>query len=146
MITGIDHVGISVASLERSIRFYCDLLGMQLVARESFAGAMYDSIMALDGATGHVALLKSGSLQLELFEFAHPSGEAADPRYPVSRQGISHFGFGVDDIHREYERLRNSGVVFHCAPQCFDTTWATYGRDPDGNVFEIIEMASGAMP
>jgi len=141
MIRGINHVGICVASLERSISFYCGLLGMQLVARESFAGAQYESILALEGARGDVALLKSESLRLELFEFAHPRTEVTDSHYRVSRQGITHFCFVVDDVRREYARLSDSGVVFHCAPKCFDTTWATYGRDPDGNVFEMMEIS-----
>jgi hypothetical protein len=30
-------------------------------------------------------------------------------------------------------------------PQRFDTTWATYGRDPDGNVFEMIEIPASVV-
>jgi len=140
MIKGMDHVGISVANLERSLHFYGELLGMNVLAVETFAGAQYEAILALDGATGKVALLKRGSLQIELFEFAQPSPAALDPERPVCHHGITHFCFEVSDIDGEYARLKTAGVPFHCAPLLFgDSTKATYGRDPDGNVFEMFE-------
>lgn len=140
MIKGMNHVGVSVANLDRSIEFYRILLGMQIVSEGTFSGNLYESILGLRAATGRSATLSSGHMRIELFEFSHPSPKTAAPDRPVCDHGITHFCIEVGDIISEYERLRAAGVAFHCPPLDFGTAKATYGRDPDGNVFELLEL------
>jgi catechol 2,3-dioxygenase-like lactoylglutathione lyase family enzyme len=144
MIKGCEHVGISVASLDRSIAFYRDVLGMELLIEAPFGGERYETILGLRGAGGKVALLRLGDFQVELFEFASPPPRSVDPNRPVCDHGITHFCLRVTDIDAEYARLKAAGVAFHCPPQDFAGALATYGRDPDGNVFELLEAASTA--
>jgi catechol 2,3-dioxygenase-like lactoylglutathione lyase family enzyme len=140
MIKGMRHVGMSVSSLDRSLAFYRDLLGMEIVGQGPFGGEQYETILGLSGARGRVALLRSGDLQIELFEFAHPAPASQNRQRPVCDHGISHFCVEVTDIDRLYESWLSAGVYFHCPPLTFfGTVKATYGRDPDGNVFELIE-------
>jgi len=141
MIKSWEHVGISVRSLEASMRFYCGLLGLERVGEiERFEGPLYEKIMGLQGASGRVALLKSADVQIELFEFASPPARVADSRRPVCDHGITHFAIKVADIQSAYAGLRAAGVPFHCEPLDMGGIWATYGRDPDGNVFELVEL------
>jgi catechol 2,3-dioxygenase-like lactoylglutathione lyase family enzyme len=142
MIKGINHVVISVANLARSIYFYRDLLGMEVVVQKEFEGAQYEAILALKGVRGKLAVLRLGSLEIELLEFERPHAELGDPKRPVCDQGISHFCIEVIGIQGEYERLKAAGVSFHCPPLIIGTEKATYGRDPDGNVFEMVELNS----
>lgn len=141
MITTINHVGISVANMDRSIGFYRDVLGMQLVRQRTFSGEQYENILGLEGARGKLALLQAGSMRLELFEFSSPSPKPGDPMRAVCDHGITHFCIEVSDIDGSYERLQAAGVAFHCPPLGFATGRATYGRDPDGNVFELLELS-----
>ena len=46
----------------------------------------------------------------------------------------------VTDIAAEYARLKAAGMVFHCPPQTRSGLRVTYGRDPDGNVVELLEV------
>lgn len=141
MIKGMKHVGISVVNLERSIEFYRNLLGMEILVQEPFQGTLYESILGLDRARGRVALLKAADMQIELFEFSAPAPVCGATNRPVCDHGISHFCIEVSGIEAEYDRLRAAGVVFHCPPLDFcGIAKATYGRDPDGNVFELLEM------
>ncbi len=145
-ITGIGHVGISVADIGRSIAFYRDLLGMELVGQGPFEGERYEAILGLPGAHGEVATLRAGSIELELFQFVVPTPKAGDPNRPVSAQGITHFCIEVTDIRVIYERLAAAGVRFNCPPLEFaGIATATYGRDPDGNVFELMEKMRGSV-
>lgn len=144
MIRGLSHVGISVRNLDRSISFYEGAFGLTVASKSNFAAGSYDgkyeAILGVTGASGRVALLKGPGLDLELFEFSYPTPRTAEPNRPVCDHGISHFCVGVQDIDGEYERLKAAGVVFHCPPQRFaGVAAATYGRDPDGNVFELVE-------
>jgi glyoxylase I family protein len=149
MVKGFNHIGMSVADLQRSIRFYCDGLGMRVVSQSSFQhgtqDGKYEEILGLPGATGKVALLKLETLQLELFEFSFPAPKRGDPNRPVCDHGITHFGIEVADIQQVYDRLRAAGATFHCLPlEFFGKTKATYVRDLDGNVFELLEMKPAA--
>ena len=147
MIKGLNHIGISVANLDRSIEFYKNLLGMEVTVNRVFEGPQYERLLALAGTRGTVALLKGPNAQVELFEFTRPSPKPGDPQRPVCDQGITHFCIEVSDIESEYERLRAAGVAFHCEPIEFSgMAKALYGRDPDGNVFELLELMSGAKP
>jgi catechol 2,3-dioxygenase-like lactoylglutathione lyase family enzyme len=138
VIRGINHVGISVSNLDRSVKFYQDNFGMTVVMQNAFGGEQFDRILGLRGVNGQAALLRVGDMQLELFEFFQPSPKHLDPQRPVSDHGISHFCIEVTDIEGEYRRLTEAGVSFHSPPIDFSgIAKATYGRDPDGNVFEL---------
>jgi glyoxylase I family protein len=146
MFVAMNHVGISVTNLERALAFYQEMFRMEVLGQSAFDGEPYEQVLALSGATGKAALLRSadGNFQLELFEFDYPQPSCSDPNRPVCDHGITHFCIEVADIEREYERLRLAGTRFHCPPVIFPRTGnkATYGRDPDGNVFELWERAA----
>jgi len=140
-----NHVGISVSDIERSISFYRDLFGLeQLCDVFPFAGEDIEAIMDLPGAQGRMCVIGKGTLQLELFEFSNPKPKAKDAEYPVSDRGYSHFGFEVDDIAEAYDRLKAAGVRIHSPVITFmgGGMKAIYARDPDGNVFEVMEPAA----
>jgi catechol 2,3-dioxygenase-like lactoylglutathione lyase family enzyme len=143
VIKGFNHIGISVRDLDRAIAFYRDLLGLELLTPAfPFAGPMFSQVMGVDDAEGRMCVMRKGSLQLELFEFAHPGPGPKDPSHSVADHGLTHFGIDVDDIDAAYGRLVAAGVRFHCPVQTFPSGMrATYGRDMDGNVFELLEMS-----
>jgi catechol 2,3-dioxygenase-like lactoylglutathione lyase family enzyme len=138
----MNHVGISVRDVDRSIEFYRDMLGMEPACHVfSFGGALFSQVMGLENAQGRMCTVRNGTIQLELFEFSNPDSAPLDPDYSVADRGISHFGIEVSDIDALYARLAGAGVRFHCPVTTFPGgVKATYGRDPDGNVFELLEM------
>jgi predicted enzyme related to lactoylglutathione lyase len=91
-----------------------------------------------------MALLRTSNAFLELFEFANPIGKSGDPDRPVCDQGITHICLNVSDIDAEYTRLKEAGMRFNCPPQRMPGLCsATYGRDPDGNIVELMEPEPG---
>ncbi len=135
-----NHVGISVTDIARSITFYRDMLGLEKLCEIfPFGGEQFSEIMDIPGVQGRMCMIGKGTLQLELFEFANSA--AKDPEYPVSDRGYSHFGVEVEDIAATYERLSAAGVRIHCPVIEFmgGGMKAAYCRDPDGNVFEIMQ-------
>lgn len=138
----LNHVEISVTSLERSLEFYKEMLGMDIAAAPFlFSGSLFEQVMALDNAQGGMSVLRKGGVQLELFEFSHPRPALKDPNYSVGDREKSHFGIEVADIEATYERLAGAGATFHCPVLTFmGGLKATYAQDPDGNVFELLEL------
>lgn len=137
-----NHVGISVSSLDRSVGFYRDVMEMDVVAPPfPLGGEEVEQVTGLRDLKVQVAVVSKGNLMLELFEFENPVPQKQDPRYPVNNHGITHFGITVDDIDAMWERLTRLGVHFHSPVRQFPGgIRAAYGRDPDGNVFELLEM------
>jgi catechol 2,3-dioxygenase-like lactoylglutathione lyase family enzyme len=143
MIQGIHHTAISTGDFDRALRFYRDLLGFKEVWSSSWeVGAeVPDRIVGLRGSSARVAMLTAGNACLELFQYATPPPQQSDPNRPVCDHGITHLCLQVSDIEAEYARLSAAGMRFHCPPQnAGGGMRATYGRDPDGNVVELLEV------
>lgn len=146
MIRGVHHVALSTADLARLQAFYCDLLGFREITRASWHGdqGKIDRVMDLPETAATTVMLELGPLCVELFQFAAPAQPSkADGERPVHKHGITHLCFDVDDVDTEYRRLSAAGVRFHTPPQDFGVAKATYGRDPDGNVFELQQLTGG---
>jgi catechol 2,3-dioxygenase-like lactoylglutathione lyase family enzyme len=142
----LDHVGFTVLSLDRSIPFYAQLLDQGPLARlawhpetDEFVGRIigYERL-AIEAA---FFKLPGGSI-LELLEYHHPPGARVDlETYNV---GNAHLGLRTDDIHREYERLRDLAAFRHHEPVEIPSGpamggYAIYLRDPDGITIEIVQ-------
>lgn len=144
MIHGIHHTAISSADIERSLRFYRDLLGFEEVFKLNWeiGTQTLDDITGLRDSSARIVMLRAGNACVELFEYATPTPKPAEARRPVCDHGITHLCLQVSDIDGEYARLSAAGMEFHCPPQAVgDSLRATYGRDPDGNVVELLEVS-----
>jgi catechol 2,3-dioxygenase-like lactoylglutathione lyase family enzyme len=89
-----------------------------------------------------VRMIRKGNSCIELFEFN--AGQPGDEKRPVTLGGITHFALASDDIAKDYDYLAANGVSFNAplfggAPSRF-----AYGRDPFGNVIELLEHAPNA--
>ena len=136
--------GHSVADMDQSIKFYRDVIGLEFPGNKIgwFEGELYENIFQLENASGKIASLTAGNTIVELFEFEHPRGRKSDTRLAVNHHRINHICFEVRDVQKEYDRLTAAGVYFHYPPQSAGYAKATYGRDPDGNVFELLELSN----
>lgn len=149
MILGQLHHGIVVGDIERSIAWYCDGLGMELVHRQRQENAYTPVLVGVPQAILEVAQLKIpsplptvSSHDIELIEYVHSgtSGQTA----PVNQPGSAHLGFFVSDIEAMCERLGVLGAVFRNPPVDISQGAnaggkACYFHDLDGNTLELIQ-------
>ena len=148
-ILGFHHVGISTSDLDRSVAFYCDLFGFEKVFEFEWQAGMevFDRMMALRDTAARVVMLRTGRCFLEIFEFSSPQPAAQDAHRPVCDLGFNHICILVDDAAAECRRLESLGLRLHCPPIKSDLpVTGTYGRDPDGNVIEILEICDPRHP
>ncbi|MDF2924867.1 MAG: Glyoxalase/bleomycin resistance protein/dioxygenase [Paenibacillaceae bacterium] len=93
MIKKLEHVGVYVNDMDESIRFYTEVLGLQLAARKRLANQVELSFLSFPG---------SSNIELELI------GRGTDG---MPDNGIvHHIAFTVTDIGQEVERLKGLGV------------------------------------
>lgn len=142
MIKAVHHVAISTPDLDRLKAFYCNGFGFKEVSRAEWpvGTEQINRVMGVGDTAALTVMLELTDFCLELFQFSQPEPPLALDRRPVHHHGITHLCFRVADIDNEYQRLLELGADFHCQPQDFGAEKATYGRDPDGNVFELQEI------
>jgi catechol 2,3-dioxygenase-like lactoylglutathione lyase family enzyme len=147
MIHGLHHVALSTANIDRLVKFYCDVLGFEVVAQAFWPKGSpdKDAIVGMKDSSAKMRMIRAGNCFIEVFQYESPKGKPIEPNRPAADLGYTHFCLNVTDIDYEYERLKKAGVTFHCAPAPKDASRpirATYARDPDGNIFELLEVFS----
>jgi catechol 2,3-dioxygenase-like lactoylglutathione lyase family enzyme len=114
---------IFVKDLERSKRFYCDILTFDVLSEDENSAAL--------GIGGDMFLLLDPEAAKDLLV-----GGATGS--PSGRAPMGTFNLFVDDVDAWFVRLTEAGVDFLLEPQ--DRAWGrrtAHFRDPDGFVWEI---------
>lgn len=144
LVTGVNHVGLTVEDLERSIAFYTTVFRCEVVMRQEKQGGYLAAIVGYPDADVKMAHLRlpGSEHRLELFEYRVPRSAPRDlePRYV----GNAHICFVVSDLNRVYGELVRRGVDTFSPPVEVDTGVnkggaSLYLRDPDGITVEVFQ-------
>ena len=152
MILGVHHVAISTGDIDSLVDWYGRAFGFQVTSRGEWqsGSAVIDGIVGLPGSASRTAMMQGGNVYVEMFQYLQPEGRSGGPDRPVNDHGYTHFGLVVADIDAEYERLLGLGMRFNAPPSpkggLGGRLRACYGRDPDGNVIELMEILSPEYP
>lgn len=139
MIGSAHHYGVTVSDLERSLAFYRDRLGMEVVDRLSFDSDAFGRFVGVEGADVDIVFLDADGCRYELLEYRSPPGENVNDGASNNDVGAAHFCLEVEDIAAVYEDLRED-TPFVSEPQELSTgATVVYAEDPDGNVVEFVE-------
>jgi catechol 2,3-dioxygenase-like lactoylglutathione lyase family enzyme len=127
--------------MEIALRFYRDLLGLQVVVDEELSGEQLERVVGLAGAALRVVELQLEDAFLELIEYHAPVAAGVAAPQP-NEVGAHHIALVVDDIHDAYTRLGRAGVAFTTEPVkitggALAGSWTTYCLDPDGLAVEL---------
>ncbi|WP_141585080.1 VOC family protein [Actinomadura sp. WMMA1423] len=154
MIADVLHFSFTVSDLDRSVAWYTDVLGLELVHRQRQENAYTEKLVGIDGAVLEVAQLKIPGLapacsthMLELIEYVGARG-ACPSSLPTNQVGVAHLALLVTDIHERYARMLAQGTRFRNPPVEITEGanaggWACYLHDPDGCTIELLQP-SGA--
>lgn len=141
MIRSIHHSGIGVRDMEVSLRFYRDLLGLEVTGDAETDGPMVDVIVGLEGARVRIVHLKiTDDQELELFQYMAPATSSFPQDYRQCDGGIIHVALIVDNLMELYEKLKADGVHFNSQPYNLGGKLVVYMRDPDGIAVELMQM------
>jgi catechol 2,3-dioxygenase-like lactoylglutathione lyase family enzyme len=144
--TAIHHVGIPVTSIDRSLPWYRDVLGLiDAGITGAGGGEAISAAVQVEGADMRFAFLTVGGVKLELLEYHTPKGK---PFTSANNDiGTVHVCFEVDDIDETYRALTSQGVVFNAPPVHLGEENGplaghafAYFRDPDNIQLELFEL------
>jgi len=141
MIKDVRHVGIMVSDMEKSLKFYRDLLGLKVKSLEDEEGEFLDNMLAHENVKNKVAKLyaKNGNALIELIDSRSYANKKDRDFFTI---GASHFALTVDDLEKTYDYLVKNGVKFTAPPQQTPDRFAkvTFCEDPDGTPIELVEV------
>ncbi len=126
------HTMLRVGDLERSLAFYTEMLGMQLLRRKDYPGGRFTLAFVGYGSEQDQAVLE---LTHNWDTEAYTLGDA-----------YGHIALGVDDIYATCSVISDKGgrVVREPGPMKHGATVIAFVEDPDGYKVELIQMSSRA--
>lgn len=141
----ISHVALVSHDLDRLAAFYAMLFGREPNRRTNkAAGPTFDEVADYDNVHIRAAWFDLSNMIVELWQFVNPvTPEQGNPP-PFETIGYNKVAFEVSDIQSEYRRLAGRGVDFLSEPVETAESTEVYARDPDGNLFSLIEPSPGS--
>jgi catechol 2,3-dioxygenase-like lactoylglutathione lyase family enzyme len=139
----MNHSAIIVEDLDRSIEFYRDVLGLELLFSGTDDGSVVNALRYPE-AEMRYANFKLDDGEIELLEFVTMKGEACS--CAPNRSARMHVCFEVDDIEAIVHELSEKGVSFWTPvveitdDPIFKGSKFVYFTDPDGVQLELLEF------
>lgn len=124
------HTMLRVGDLERSIRFYCDVLGMKLISRKDYPEGKFTlAFLGYGQNPEHAEIELTYNWGVEKYELGNAYG---------------HIALGVDDIYATCDAIRKAGgkITREPGPMKHGKTVIAFLEDPDGYKIELIETSS----
>jgi lactoylglutathione lyase len=115
-----------VGDLDRSIKFYTEVLGMKLLRRKDYP----------DGEFTLAFIGYGEEADNTVIELTYNWGQ---DRYDIGT-GFGHIALEVDDVYQATEEIRNRGgkIIRDAGPMNAGTTIISFVEDPDGYQIELI--------
>jgi len=137
-IGGFSHVCIGVSDMERSIAFYRDVMGMDVVFDVELEGPSMESVTGRSGAKGRMVGGLIGGAVVELLALGDgPTGK------PGTRIGYTNISFRCDDLDAVYRQALALGQKPQQEPVDIGGVRMFFVADPDGTPIELIELPAG---
>jgi catechol 2,3-dioxygenase-like lactoylglutathione lyase family enzyme len=127
MFKRIDHVEIVTDQLDRTVKFYTDVLGFTVRARDRIERSGL-------GVPIDLVYLDLGGTTVELIRY---DGAAVDPAPQSEHLGYRMIALEVDDMQKTVDYLRTKGVDIVWGPRVRETYSRAEICDPNGYRIEL---------
>ena len=135
-------VTLSVPDLEKSRRFFCDVLELEV-----FGGALHapehGRLWGLEDAKREELLLRADGVLLEIVQYRDPPGRALPDDYRISDQGLLNIALGYRS-QREFNRIHrnclDAGFRGNWRPLRLGAWSVVYVNDDQGFSVELLHV------
>lgn len=127
----IKLTSVPIADYDKALKFYTEILGF--VKKRDIPlgnGDRWLTVVSPQEQEGPELLLEPNA--------GYPAMKAL--KESLVKDGIPYTGFQVDDVHKEYERLKDLGVEFAMEPTNMGTTTIAILNDTCGNLIQIYQV------
>jgi catechol 2,3-dioxygenase-like lactoylglutathione lyase family enzyme len=136
------HYSHCVSDIERSRRFYTDVLGFETVAEFDFDDPATAQVMDIPGCRFKGIFMKCDGMRIELIGFTEPRPDAKRRKRRADEVGHSHLSFYVTSLDETLADLAKRDVVIerHTRAVLAGGIECCVIRDPDGFPIELVQM------
>ena len=147
-MSNIKYVGMTVANLEQSEKFYTEVLSCQKIAETEVWGEDWEKLQGVFGLRMRVVMMQLGDEVISLMEYLTPQGRPIPVDSRSNDRIFQHLAIVVTDMDRAYEHLRQHKVKHSSTNPRQLPEWnkklggvkAFYFKDPDGHNLELIQF------
>jgi catechol 2,3-dioxygenase-like lactoylglutathione lyase family enzyme len=144
MVKDYLHVGISVRDLNKSVKFYTEVMGMEEGLRVSHKGDTISRVVAVEDTEVDVCYVTKGQHRLELIEYKNKDNAKLITTYQSQDDpGLVHIAFIVDDVEETYQTIKDLGYEFNSPPMVTRENGPriAFFRGPDNVIIELYQKA-----
>lgn len=126
------HTMLRVGNLDKSLQFYCDVLGMKLLRRKDYPGGEFTlAFVGYGDEADHTVLELTYNWGVDHYELGTAYG---------------HIAIGVENIYATCDEIRAKGgqIVREPGPMKHGSTVIAFVTDPDGYKVELIQTTAPA--
>jgi catechol 2,3-dioxygenase-like lactoylglutathione lyase family enzyme len=137
------HFGVCVSDPDRSMSFYCDLLGFEPLSKLVAPDNRSARLVGLEDLELHSYFLEREGIRIELLHYVSPGHEPNPAPRPMNRLGLTHIALRVEDLDGTLARLTESGFQILDSSRVGNPEFGSsvvFALDPDGVRVELIEM------
>jgi catechol 2,3-dioxygenase-like lactoylglutathione lyase family enzyme len=137
-------VTLSVPDLERSRRFFVDVLGLGVADGIELHHPEHEAMWGLEGAKRESVVLSAQDFLVELVHYSEPVGRPWPPTYRISDQGLLNVAFGFQtrgELDAAYRRCRAAGHRGNSRPLKLGPWSVVYVNDGQGFSVELLHVA-----
>jgi catechol 2,3-dioxygenase-like lactoylglutathione lyase family enzyme len=141
-VLSTNHTSFTVSSLDRTVAFFTECLGFQLISRAPRDPKIIQKVTGVDGADMEIAFVRGPGHVVELIEYKAPASKGRVQARPCDT-GFAHLALDVDDVEAAVAAAARYGVAAIHAPVAIDQgpnqgQKVVYLRDADGVTLEFI--------
>jgi lactoylglutathione lyase len=121
------HTMLRVGNLDESLKFYCDVLGMNLIRKKDYPSGEFTLAFVGYGNESDTSVVElTYNWGVEKYDLGNAFG---------------HLAIGVDDIYQTCDKIKQLGgkVVREPGPMKHGHTVIAFVEDPDGYKIELIQ-------
>ncbi len=136
-----DHVGITVADIDRATAFFVGL-GLEIEGRTFMEGEFVDTVIGIPDSRSEIVMLRApdGGAGLELSSFSRPDHEPGSPAAMSTELGLRNVAFEVDDLQATLEQVAADGYGLVGGVGQYENVWRmAYVRGPEGIIVALAE-------
>ena len=140
-VRAFDHVGITVADLDRATTFFVEL-GLEVEGRTFVEGNFIDTVCGIPDSRTEIVMLRppGGGTAVELSSFVRPDHHPGSPNAMANELGLRSVAFEVDDLRATVDRLAADGYDLVGGVGEYENTWRmAYVRGPEGIIVALAE-------